>query len=249
MDNMDEMARLHSAGATVRHSTPFDNLPSHKNKAPLTADFLKKWVAPYYMSIGAYDDADWINSIKEVKKDCTKEICLLLLGDFNWRTRSVGAYFAAVQGYTDLIDIIGVHLLKSEVCYAGETYALVLAFFNTATGTQYLSRYLDHYLTQPTLYFDQEHVLYALIFLDQQNGTQYAAKHIDSWKALLAQRELRTKNSAGRMARILASMTGEKSETEYLQILASAAEEKDTRRDVLISSFATGVKTLTELSN
>ncbi len=247
MNNMDEMARLHSAGATVRHTSPFDDLPSHKNRHELSADFLKKWAVPYYMEIGSNTETTWISDIKSIKTDITKEICLLLLGDFNWRTRLVGAYFSAVKGYTELIGIIGKHLLKSEVCYVGHIYALVLAFFNTATCVQYLNQYLDYYLTQPTLYFDQEHVLCALIFLDQQNGTQYAAKHIDSWKALKTERALREKNVAAGMAAMISKLEGGMSQEEYLQLLAEA--EKDTRNDLNISYIVEGVKTLAVLSN
>jgi hypothetical protein len=112
MDDLNEMARLHSAGATVRHSSPFNDLPVHKNETPLSDDFIKKWVVPFYMKIGSYGDKKWIEAVKEIKNEITPGICLSLLGDFNWRTRLVGAYFAAVKGYEDLIDIIGIHLLK-----------------------------------------------------------------------------------------------------------------------------------------
>jgi hypothetical protein len=43
------------------------------------------------------------------KNEITIDVCLSLLGDFNWRTRLVGAYFAAIKGYHKLIDIIGNH--------------------------------------------------------------------------------------------------------------------------------------------
>jgi hypothetical protein len=167
MNDLDEMARLHSAGAIVRHASIFDNLSSHNNEQSLSADFIKKWAVPYYMAIGSYADTSWINAIKEIKNEITTDVCLALLGDFNWRTRLVGAYFSAVKGYTEFIDIIGVHLLKSELCCVGHIYALTLAYFNTEKSIQYLNTYLDYYLTRPELHFDQKIVMEAMLFLDQ----------------------------------------------------------------------------------
>src|SRR4051812_1169568 len=141
MDDLNEMARLHSAGATVKHLSPFDSLPTHKNEKDLSPEFIKKWVVPYYMEIGSYNNSNRVVQIQEIKPEITKDICLNLLGDFNWRTRLVGAYFAAVKGYKELIDIIGTHLLKSEVCCVGHIYALVLAFFDGEDSMQYLNRY------------------------------------------------------------------------------------------------------------
>lgn len=117
MNDLNEMARLHSAGATVRHVSPFDSLPIRKNDKDLSSDFVKKWAVPYYMEIGSYDNSNRIDQIKKIKPEITKDVCRNLLGDFNWRTRLVGSYFAAVKDYKELIDIIGIHLLKSEVCW------------------------------------------------------------------------------------------------------------------------------------
>jgi hypothetical protein len=47
MVDLNEIARLHSAGAIARLISPFDNLPTHKNENGLTADFIKKWVVPF----------------------------------------------------------------------------------------------------------------------------------------------------------------------------------------------------------
>lgn len=184
MDDLNEMARLHSAGAIVRHVSPFDSLQYPRNNFELTSDFLKKWALPYYMQIGSRDNEDWITGIKKIKTDITKEVLLSLLGDFNWRTRLVGTYFAAVKNYSDLIDIIGTLLLKSEVCCVGHIYSLVLAFFNTDKCVQYLNDYLDYYLTKPNLYFDQVYVMGAVVYLDKVNGTSNGDKHLENWNAL-----------------------------------------------------------------
>lgn len=99
------------------------------------------------------------------------EIAKILFGDFNWRTRIVGAYFSAIKDYVELEDIIGVHLLKSEVCYAGGGYCLALASFNTEKGIEYLKEYLEYYLTRKDLHFDQRIAMSALYWMDKKNGT------------------------------------------------------------------------------
>ena len=59
-----------------------------------------------------------------VRPEIDKSIVSQLLGDFNWRMRSVGARFATYMNYREFEDIIGVHLLKSEVCYAAGFFHL-----------------------------------------------------------------------------------------------------------------------------
>ncbi len=192
MDDLNEMARLHSAGATVRHVSPFEHLHSHRNEFDLPGGFIKKWAVPYYMNIVSAEKEEWIKSIKNIKSEITNDISLSLLGDFNWRTRLVGAYFSAVRNYSDNIDIIGVHLLKSEVCCVGHIYALTLAFFNSEKSIKYLGDYLDYYLTKPLLYFDQDYVMGAILYLDEVNGTSNGDKYKENWNALSTIRK--TKN-------------------------------------------------------
>lgn len=226
MDDLNEMARLHSAGATVRHSSPFNDLPVHKNETPLSDDFIKKWVVPFYMEIGPYGDQKWIEEIKEIKNEITPGICLSLLGDFNWRTRLVGAYFAAVKGYEDLIDIIGIHLLKSEVCCVGHIYAVTLAFFKTDKSVEFLNKYLDYYLTTPSLYFDQKYVMEAILYLDKINNTSDFKRHLDNWRMLEEKRGPIEKQSALTVAKLLEEQQGKSADDEYLRSLLANANKK-----------------------
>lgn len=234
MDDLNEMANLHSAGATVRHTSPFDNLPTHKNDNDLTANFIQKWVVPYYMEISSYGNSKWIDSIKEIKHEITKDICLLLLGDFNWRTRLVGSYFAAIKGYQELIDIIGTHFLKSEVCCVGHIYTLTLAFFNDERCLQYLNKYLDYYLTKPSLYFDQKFALEAVLYLDKEKGTDYFSMHVDNWKALLREREKIEKKQAEDVAKMLVQLEGSKKADDYI---ASFQSNDNKKNDVLSTKY------------
>jgi hypothetical protein len=96
-----------------------------------------------------------------------------LLHDFNWRTRSVGAIYAAYKDYTEFIETIGNHMLKSEVCFAGKSYATALGYFGGADSKRYLCQYLDYYLTRKDLYFDQAEALSALRYIDVDAADSY----------------------------------------------------------------------------
>lgn len=232
MDDLNEMARLHSAGAIIRHNSPFTQLPSHKNAHELTGEFIQKWVAPYYMEIGAHGISKCIDSIKQIKHEITTDICLLLLGDFNWRTRKVGAYFTAIKGYREMIDIIGTHLLKSEVCCVGHIYALTLAFFNDERCSKYLNIYLDYYLTQPSLYFDQKHVLEAVLYLDKQNGTNFFGLHESNWNTF----QRKQKELEGRLAEAIAKMP-ERSKGSQISLELTDSYQANKKEQILSTEY------------
>lgn len=193
MNDLDEQIKLHSAGATVRHKSTFADLPSYENVDKLSKDFIDTWAAPFYMRIG-HTDNSWKNRLIESNDKITKDVIVKLLGDFNWRTRRTGAFFAAIKKLTDLTDIIGIHLLKSEVCYAGQVYAYTLAFFNTDKSIEYLDRYLTYYLSQPDLWFDQREAMEALTYLDKINKTNLISKHLDNWIQFIANKPYWDKN-------------------------------------------------------
>ncbi|SHM91816.1 DUF6000 family protein [Flavobacterium chilense] len=172
--------KLHIAGATVRHNSPFGELQSFKNDFELSQDFINKWVVPFYMNINDVSD-EWTNKLVSVKGEISTHIIQNNLGDFNWRTRQTGAFFSAITNQVQFIDIIGTHLLKSEVCYAGSVYSKVLAYFNSEKCVEYLNLYLDYYLLKPDLWFDQTAVMEAILYLDKINSTNYFERHSDNW--------------------------------------------------------------------
>jgi hypothetical protein len=161
--------------------SPFANLVSHKNTAALSTDFVEKWVVPFYLKIGKEDERNSVEAIKKIKHEITENICLSLLGDLNWRSRVVGSYFATVKGYDELTDIIGTHLLKSEVCCVGHIYAVTFAFLNTNKTVRFLNQFLDYYLTKPGLGYDHKWVMGALLYLDKVNGTHHIKRHMENW--------------------------------------------------------------------
>ncbi|HBV16089.1 DUF6000 family protein [Chryseobacterium carnipullorum] len=215
-ENRQNEINLHSAGATVRHRSDFDHLKSHKNDFELSKEFIDQWVLPFYMEM-RHTSGSWIEDMKLLKDKITEEVTLALLGDFNWRTRTVGAYLSAIKNYENQIDIIGVHLLKSEVCYAGDLYALVFAFYNNQKTIDYLNQYLDYYLQKPQLYFDQERVMETLVYLDGINGTNNYSKHLTQWEKMLQDRHEISKIRNLQTAEIIKQQEGKVKAEEFLK--------------------------------
>ncbi|MBX0289810.1 hypothetical protein K3G63_05135 [Hymenobacter sp. HSC-4F20] len=180
-DEATELA-LHVAGATVRHRNPFEKLEAYRNEEEITEEFIEKWVIPFYMTSINRLDSQTLENFILASMEITSDITMQLLGDFDWRPRITGAYFAAIKCYDEVKDIIGVHLLKSEVCYAGSGYALALAMYNDERSKDYLKMYLDYYLTRKDLWFDQADVLAALHIISPNE----AANYIDMWEAYIA---------------------------------------------------------------
>jgi len=100
--------------------------------------------------------------------------------------RQTGAFFSAICDKKEFTEIIGTHLLKSEVCYAGMEYAKTLASFNTEEAISYLEKYLNYYLLKKDLEFDQKPVMIALKYLDEINGTNKIENHLDNWEYFIS---------------------------------------------------------------
>jgi hypothetical protein len=160
----------HVAGATVVHTNPFEKLEIPYHVDNLSQDFINKWIVPFYME-RLLDSDNYERKFLEIKDNLSPEIVKQLLGYFDWRSRITGAYFSAIMDYNEFEDFIGAHLLKSEVCYAGEGYLIALSSFNTDNSIDYLKKYLDYYLTKPDLWFDQGDAMAALTWLDNKNNT------------------------------------------------------------------------------
>jgi hypothetical protein len=177
----DEIA-LHVSGATVRHKSPFEDLDVPRNDGELDEAFIGQWVIPFYSNSLSIADEDSIAQFSSAAQKIDVEIVRRLLGDFNWRSRIAGAYFAAINNYSELLAIIGKHLLKSEVCYAGGGYCLALAAFGGDEANAYLTSYLDYYLEQVDLWYDQADAYCALEYLDKPQ----AEARFPKWKAFVA---------------------------------------------------------------
>ena len=176
---------LHVSGATVRHNNPFEEIEVPRIDEEFTEEFIYKWVVPFYMRSLSNSNDLTIKAFADTSKEIDKDIVLKLLSDFDWRTRITGAFFAAINNYQEFEDIIGKHLLKSEVCYAGSGYCLALATFGTDNAKNYLTTYLNYYLDRKDLFFDQADAFCALEHLDKNSSN----KLIDKWNSFVSDKE------------------------------------------------------------
>jgi hypothetical protein len=200
--------QLHSAGATVQNKSPFEDLVSYVNETQISQTFREEWVIPFYFELNNQSN-EWIEKMIQLKPQITENIILQNLGDFDWRTRSTGSYFAGMKRAVQFQEIIGIHLLKSEVCYAGSEYAITLASFNTERSVYYLNLYLEYYLTKPELYFDQDSVITALKYLDEINNTNHTEKHLRNWEHFLIWREEKQITNLKNLKEMIPDKSGE----------------------------------------
>ncbi|MDP2713571.1 DUF6000 family protein [Rheinheimera sp.] len=182
-DGPKDLISLHVAGATVRHASPYSDLKVDENAEPLDNDFIATYVSPFYR--GRKDTDEFRKKYVAVKSSIDTTLVSKLLGDFNWRPRSVGAYFAALGNMNELEDHIGKLLLRSDVCYAGHNYCLALASFSSLGAICYLEKYLGYYLEQSDLWFDQNSAMAALSYIGAKRGEDLVSPFMPSWQKFI----------------------------------------------------------------
>lgn len=182
---MDEESKqqleMHVSGATVVHAGPYSNLEIPVVMSNPDQDFFEMWINPFYLANINNKFEEFQQSYSKIRSQIDPILISKLLTYFNWRSRKVGSYFAAIENSKRHCQHIGRLLLRSDVCYAGQAHALALARFNTDNSISYLCNYLNHYLQHPELQFDQGAVFGAVVYLDTKNGTNIADKYIDQW--------------------------------------------------------------------
>jgi len=175
--------QLHSAGATVVHSSPFSALEVPVDAEMLPVELRETWVRPLYFGIHKADAQDYL---VENFRLISVELISQLFANFDWRPRSVAAYLVAVSGKSEFTTLIGRLLLRSDVCYAGAAFCIALATINSDESVAFLEEYLSYYLTQPNLWFDQAHAMAALSYLDKINNTERAGRFHSEWTKFVA---------------------------------------------------------------
>ncbi|MFI6152173.1 DUF6000 family protein [Kitasatospora sp. NPDC051170] len=93
---------------------------------------------------------------------------------YEWRARLTAAWLIGVGQREAFRERIGSLLLDSEVCYSGKGYCFALARLGTHEDAEIICAYLDRYLPQTDLRYDQPEALGALLRLDVQLGTHHA---------------------------------------------------------------------------
>ena len=175
--------QLHTAGATVRHESPFAELEVPVIYEPLAAEIRETWVRPLYFGLGRPHIKEFLASHLPLASD---ELVCQLLTHFDWRSRVTGAYLAALGERASFSEHIGRLLLRSDVCYAGAAYCSALAAFDQPQGISFLEQYLSYYLGRPELWFDQHHAIGALAYLDKKNNTNKLSQYLPQWHAFVA---------------------------------------------------------------
>ena len=152
-------------------------------------DFINQWVAPYYLAIlhGNYyyqlsDDErfSFNENVNNALENINSEIALQLLsGEWSgWREKITGSWFCGIKGWSQFSDLIGKELVESKMTYAGQGLSFALACFANKKSIHYLMEYLDMYLPQTNLVYDQDWVMSALLWVDEQNKTNYASRYL-----------------------------------------------------------------------
>ncbi|GAA1028191.1 hypothetical protein GCM10009557_12360 [Virgisporangium ochraceum] len=119
----------------------------------------------------------FVRSLRAAAAEITlRELIVLLEGDY--RARLTAAFLAGIGRRARLRDLIGANLLDSEFVYAGQGYCFALASFGTPADAALLVRYLDRYLPQPDLRYDQPWAVGALLHLDDRLGTADAERFL-----------------------------------------------------------------------
>lgn len=105
-----------------------------------------------------------------------RELTVLLEGEY--RARLTAGFLAGIGRRARLRDLIGTNLLASEFVFADQGYCFALASLGTSADAALLVSYLDRYLPEPDLRYDQPWAIGALLHLDRRLGTTHAQRFL-----------------------------------------------------------------------
>jgi hypothetical protein len=172
-------------------------------------DFAAKWVVPFYLEVlhanyvrqkssdNLLFNQRVVAALAELDEPVVEQ--LLYLRDWpdeddnmpGWRELLTGSWFCGLKGWQKFTDVIGQYLVESGTCYAGQGYCFALACFATEDSAAYLVKYLDTYLPQLELDYDQQWALPALMWIDEQRGTHHSHPFLEPgglWEQYIAGR-------------------------------------------------------------
>ncbi len=111
------------------------------------------------------------------------------LFEADWRPRITAAWLIGVDRRTEWRERVRELFLESKLVFAGQGYCFALARFGTIADAEILVSYLDRYLAQPKLRYDQEWALAALHHIDADLRTAYTSRYLrpggrwETWSA------------------------------------------------------------------
>jgi uncharacterized protein DUF6000 len=118
-----------------------------------------------FAALGGPERTEFLRQLGDAAKQVTdQELGDLLDGD--WRSRITAAWLIGTSRREQFRRRIGELLLESQVTFAGQGYCVALALFGTGADADILEAYLDRYLRQPGLRYDQDWAIGALLHID-----------------------------------------------------------------------------------
>ncbi|MFG2903267.1 DUF6000 family protein [Streptomyces zaomyceticus] len=152
---------------------------------PELMDLVRRFVTPgrRYMRLGGSSlrlsgpERDlFVSELVQAAGEITPtELGILFEG--GWRERKTASWLVTVSGRTEFRSRIGELLLASGGPYQG-SLCIALATFGTSADADLLCEYLDRYLPEPDLLWDQTAVFSTLLHLDAVLGTERAAAYL-----------------------------------------------------------------------
>jgi hypothetical protein len=158
---------------------------------------LDQFILPIYMSLLSYGyqggnsekSLQQVAALKGAVSQADEELVAQLLRTHNWRHRITASWIAGIKNWPQFGDEIGALMLESELVYAGRGYAFAFACFKDDNSVMHLKKYLDFYLAQPDLWYDQGDAISSLMWIDSQAGTSHSASYLvptGMWDAFVA---------------------------------------------------------------
>ncbi|MCG8915691.1 DUF6000 family protein [Actinokineospora sp. PR83] len=127
------------------------------------------------VGLGAPGGMAFLRSLAEAAEQITDRELEVLL-DADWRCRLVAGWLIGVDRRERFRAPVGARLLESKFVYAGHGYCFALARLGTADDADILTAYLDNYLRETNLRYDQDWAFGALQHIDERLGTHRAAR-------------------------------------------------------------------------
>ncbi len=166
-------------------------------------EFITQWVAPYYLNIlhGNYyrllegeTQMAFNENVKNRLVSINYDVVTRLLSG-GWREQLTGSWFCGLKNWDQFADVIGTKLVESKAVYAGQGHCFALACFANDKSVKYLTKYLNTYLPQNNLVYDQAWVMPALMWIDEISYSNHSTHYLTSgglWEKYVEDKEINT---------------------------------------------------------
>lgn len=146
-------------------------------------EFTLKWVRPLYMAVynPSRHEPELLSATQALWSELDDDIIAQLLNSPDWRSRSCGAFYAALNCSQSNQTRIEELLLESNRVYADRSYCHALAAMNNSSAVRTLIEYVTRRELTPSGNAHSVDALSALKHLDTLNGTAFAPRVRDGF--------------------------------------------------------------------